>query len=100
VPARDREGRGRVIKRGPADLVFFCEAFQYVDRPVEAIAKLLETLRPGGRLCFTALRYGRDVQAAVRPSEPVYVGQKLLKILPERLRCKVVDVPTSALRYY
>lgn len=96
----DTDALDRVLKPGSADLVFFCEAFQYVERPLEVLRKLLEALRTGGRLCFTALRYGRDVQAGVRPSEPIYVGQKLIALLPQALGCRVVDVETSAMRYY
>ncbi|MBV8189191.1 MAG: methyltransferase domain-containing protein, partial [Alphaproteobacteria bacterium] len=96
----DNDSLAQVVKPGAADLVFFCEAFQYVERPVEAIRKLLQSLRPGGRLCFTALRYGRDVHAGVRPSEPIYVGESFIGTLPQRLSCLVVDVQTSAMRYY
>ena len=42
----------------------------------------------------------RDVQAGVRPSEPIYVGQKLITLLPDALGCRIVDVQTSAMRYY
>lgn len=96
----DTESLDRVVKPGSADVVFFCEAFQYVDRPLDVLRKLMGALRPGGRLCFTALRYGRDVQAGVRPSEPIYVGKKLIALLPDALSCRVVDVGTSAMRYY
>lgn len=96
----DADPMDRVVKTDSADLVFFCEAFQYLEHPMAAMRKLLGALRPGGRLCFTALRYGRDVQAGVRPSEPIYVGQKLIALLPDALGCRLVDVQTSAMRYY
>lgn len=96
----DEDLLDRVVRPGSADLIFFCEAFQYVERPLEVLRKLVGALRTGGRLCFTALRYGRDVQAGVRPSEPIYVGRKLITLLPNALNCRVVDVETSAMRYY
>jgi SAM-dependent methyltransferase len=89
-----------IVKQASADVAFFCEAFQYVEKPCEVIRKLLRALKPGGRLCFTALRYGRDVQAGVRPSEPIYVGQKWLEGLSESAGCRVLDVEVSPMRYY
>jgi len=82
------------------DFIAFCEAFEHVERPLDALEKLLSVLRPGGRLYFTAQRYGSDVQAAVRPGEPIYIGEKVVKDLPRRLGCRVLDVKTSGMRYY
>ncbi|MGE5268697.1 MAG: class I SAM-dependent methyltransferase [Thiohalocapsa sp.] len=82
------------------DFITFCEAFEHVERPLEALRKLLVALRPGGRLYFTAQRYGRDVQAAIRPEEPIYIGERVVKELPERLGCRIVDLRTSSMRYY
>jgi 2-polyprenyl-3-methyl-5-hydroxy-6-metoxy-1,4-benzoquinol methylase len=84
---------------GSVDFISFCEAFEHVERPIDGLRKLLAVLRPGGRLFFTAQRYGSDVQAAVRPGEPIYVAQKVIDELP-RLGCRVVDVTTSGTRYF
>lgn len=96
----DNDDLSQFVKPGSVDFITFCEAFEHVERPLDALAKLLVTLRPGGRLYFTAQRYGTDVQAAVRPGEPIYIGEKVMKELPERLGCRVVDVTTSSMRYY
>lgn len=96
----DNDDLGQFVKPGSVDFVTFCEAFEHVERPLDALAKLLVTLRPGGRLYFTAQRYGTDVQAAVRPGEPIYIGEKVLNELPQRLGCQVVNVTTSGMRYY
>lgn len=96
----DNDDLNQFVTAGSVDFITFCEAFEHVERPLDALQKLLVTLRPGGRLYFTAQRYGHDVQAAVRPGEPIYIGEKVMKELPDRLRCKVIDVTTSGMRYY
>ena len=65
-----------------------------------ACKELLRVLRPGGRLFFTAQRYGEDVQAAVRPGEPIYIGPKVVSDLPQQLGCRIVSTTTSSMRYY
>lgn len=89
-----------VVEPNSIDFITFCEAFEHVERPLDALRKLLAVLRPGGRLYFTAQRYGTDVQAAVRPGEPIYIGEKVVKEIPQRLGCRIVDVSTSGMRYY
>jgi SAM-dependent methyltransferase len=96
----DNDDLAAVIGPEMVDFIAFCEAFEHVERPLDALRKLLSVLRPGGRMYFTAQRYGRDVQAAVRPGEPIYIGEKLLAELPQRLQCRVLDVSRSGMRYY
>lgn len=96
----DNDDLGARVEPESVDFITFCEAFEHVERPLDALEKLLTTLRPGGRLYFTAQRYGHDVQAAVRPGEPIYIGEKVLNDLPKRLGCRVIDVTTSSMRYY
>lgn len=96
----DNDDLNAIVEAGSVDFITFCEAFEHVERPLDSLQKLLVTLRPGGRMYFTAQRYGPDVQAAVRPGEPIYIGDKVMKELPSRLGCKVVDVTTSGMRYY
>lgn len=96
----DNDDLGQFVEPESVDFITFCEAFEHVERPLDALAKLLVTLRPGGRLYFTAQRYGADVQAAVRPGEPIYIGEKVMSELPQRLGCRVVNVTTSGMRYY
>jgi SAM-dependent methyltransferase len=96
----DNDDLNQFVEPSSVDFITFCEAFEHVERPLDALHKLLVTLRAGGRLYFTAQRYGPDVQAAVRPGEPIYIGEKVMKELPSRLGCKVVDVTTSGMRYY
>lgn len=96
----DNDDLGQFVTPECVDFITFSEAFEHVERPLDALTKLLRTLRPGGRLYFTAQRYGTDVQSAVRPGEPIYIGEKVMMDLPERLGCRVVDVTTSGMRYY
>ena len=96
----DTDDIGKIAPPDSVDFICFCEAFEHVDRPLDALRKLLTVLRPGGRLFFTAQRYGRDVQAAVRPGEPIYIGEKVMNELPRRLNCRILDATTSGTRYY
>lgn len=89
-----------IVPDGSVDFISFCEGFEHVERPLAALHKLLAALRPGGRLFFTAQRYGEDVRAAVRPGEPIYIGERLASELPLRLNCRVVAKTTSQTRYY
>ena len=93
----DLEG---IAKPDSVDFITFCEAFEHMEHPLEVLKKLVKALRPGGRLFFTAQRYGKDATGPVRPSEHFYVGRKLIDQLPDRLGCRVVDVTTSNMRYY
>ena len=96
----DNDDPQRIVQPGTVDFISFCEAFEHVERPLDALRKLVGLLRPGGRLFFTAQRYGTDVQAAVRPGEPIYIGEKLMAELPSRVGCRQVSLSTSAMRYY
>ncbi len=96
----DNDDLQAIVPRGTVDFVILAEAFEHVERPLDALAKLLGVLRPGGRLYFTAQRYGADVQASVRPGEPIYIGEALIEELPRRLGCTIVDKWTSGTRYF
>ena len=89
-----------ILEANSVDFISFCEAFEHVERPLDGLRKLVAALRPGGRLFFTAQRYGEDVQAAVRPGEPIYIGAKLVSELPRHLGCRIVSTTTSRMRYY
>lgn len=89
-----------IVPRDSADFVMFAEAFEHSERPLDALVKLLNVLRPGGRLFFTAQRYGADVQAPIRPGEPIYIGETLVEDLPRRLGCSIAETWTSGARYF
>ena len=78
----------------------FCEAFEQVEHPLRVLRNLVGVLKLGGRLFFTAQRYGRDARGPVRPSELVYLGAKGIEQLAGWLGCRVVDVSDSNMRYY
>lgn len=96
----DSDDLTSVVPRDSVDFVIFAEAFEHVESPLDALAKLLDVLRPGGRLYFTAQRYGPDVQASVRPGEPIYISETLVEELPRRLDCTVADMWTSGASYF
>jgi len=96
----DNDDPKQIVAPGTVDFISFCEAFEHVERPLDALRKLTGLLRPGGRLFFTAQRYGTDVQAAIRPGEPIYIGEKLMSELPSRVECRQVSLSTSTMRYY
>jgi SAM-dependent methyltransferase len=96
----DTHDLAALIAPDRADFVNFCEGFEHVAQPLDVLRKLVSVLRPGGRLYFTAQRYGSGVRAAVRPGEPIYIGDKLVHELPDRLGCRVVNLTMSAMRYH
>jgi SAM-dependent methyltransferase len=96
----DNDDLNSLVPRDSIDFAIFAEAFEHVDRPIDALRKLLDVLRPGGRLYFTAQRYGTDVQASVRPGKPIYIGEALVEELPRRLACTIVDRWSSGTRYF
>jgi len=96
----ERDDLNSVVERDSVDFVTFCEAFEHMERPLDVLKKLLTVVRPGGRLFFTAQRYGRDANGPVRPDEHVYIGETVLAQLPGQLSCRVLDLAMSNLRYY
>lgn len=90
----------RIVPARNVDFISFLDGFRLVERPLDALAKLLGVLRPGGRLFFTARRYGADVQSTVEPDEPFYIGDTVVSELPGRLGCRLVDNVLSDTRYY
>jgi SAM-dependent methyltransferase len=96
----DADDLEAIVPSASVDFISFCEGFEHVEQPLEALRKLLTALRTGGRLYFTAQRYGMDVRAAVRPGEPIYIGDKVVSELPEWLGCRLLSRTTSATRYH
>jgi len=96
----DRDDHRALIDSGTIDFVTLYEAFEHVERPLGALARLLDMLRVGGRLYFTAQRYGSDVKLAVRPGEPIYIGPKMLDLLPKLLPCRLLNVKATGARYF
>ncbi len=96
----DNDDLAEVIGEDKVDFITFCEAFEQMEHPLRVLKKLLDVLRPGGRLFFTAQRYGSDARGPIRPAEQVYLGAKLVGQLPERLECQVIHVGSSNMRYY
>jgi len=96
----DSDDIDKVVGRDQVDFITFCEAFEQVDHPLRVLRKLVGVLKPGGRLFFTAQRYGSDASGPVRPAEQVYLGAKGIEQLTLRLGCRVVAVSNSNMRYY
>lgn len=96
----DRDDHRPIVPPGSADIVSFFEAFEHVERPLGTLARLLDMLRPGGRLYFTAQRYGADVKLAIRPGEPIYIGPKVVEAMPRLLPCTLHDVALNGSRYF
>jgi SAM-dependent methyltransferase len=95
----DRDADRAVVAPGSADLISFQEAFEHVERPLAAVAKLLDMLRPGGRLYFSAQRYGDDVNLAILAGEPIYIGPRVVELIPKLLPCTLVDGEKYGARY-
>jgi len=59
---------------GMFDFIAFCEAFEHVEYPRNAIHSLANCLNSGGRLFFTAQAPGGGLP--IRPEEPIYSTER------------------------
>jgi SAM-dependent methyltransferase len=70
------------------DFVIFAEVFEHTFFPFKSIEQLVRTLRPGGRLYFTAQR--NDQTLPVRPSENQCITELGLKKIIVKLECRML----------
>jgi SAM-dependent methyltransferase len=96
----DRDDHRAILSPASMDIVSFYEAFEHVERPLGVLARLLDLLRPGGRLFFSAQRYGEDVKLAIRPGEPIYIGPRAIELIPQLLPAHTVNVEATGSRYF
>lgn len=96
----DRDDIHQHIAPDSIDFIVFFEAYEHVEKPMAALRKLMSVLRPGGRIFFSAQRYGKDVMLAIRPGEPIYIGQILVDSLEQRLNCRLVESKTTGSRFF
>jgi len=96
----DKDDPQAFIPENSVDFISFFEAFEHVQSPLVVLGKMLDLLRLGGRIYFSAQRYGVDVNLSIRPGEPIYIGSRLLELLPEIFGCIVVNVATAGSRYF
>jgi len=87
----DHDDLDSLVAPGSADFVIFQEAFEHVRDPIGVLRKLLRMLRSGGRLHFTAQRYGEDNELQIRVGEPIFINDQALKYIVEQLDAKVHD---------
>lgn len=71
----DLEDLSAVLAPGSIDFILFYEAFEHVRSPLTVLRKLVQALRPGGRLHFTAQYYGPKNELQVRVGEPIYIDR-------------------------
>jgi SAM-dependent methyltransferase len=70
------------------DFVIFAEIFEHTFFPFKSMEQLVRTLRPGGRLYFTAQR--NDPKLPVRPSENQCMTQLGLTTIVQKLQCRML----------
>jgi SAM-dependent methyltransferase len=85
----DLDDLDRIVAPGSVDFVLFYEAFEHVRQPLTVLKKLMRTLRPGGRLHFTAQYYGPASELQVRVGEPIYIDRHGLDWLVSQLDGKI-----------
>ena len=76
------------LESGSVDFVIFAEIFEHTFFPFRSMSQLVRTLRPGGRLYFTAQR--QDPKLPIRPSENQCITELGLSTIVEKLGCHVV----------
>ena len=80
------------IPDGWADFIIFQEAFEHVRAPVLVTQKLMRMLRKGGRLHFTAQRYGADNELQIRVEEPIFINETTLDYVVRATGAKLAEV--------
>ena len=85
----DRDDLDSLVAPGSVDFVIFQEAFEHVRDPIGVLRKLLRMLRSGGRLHFTAQRYGEDNELQIRVGEPIFISDQTVKYIVGQLDAKV-----------
>lgn len=96
----DNDSIAANFEENSIDFVAFFEAFEHVSSPLNALKKLIWTLRPGGRIFFSAQRYGNDCSLPIRPGEPIYIGEKFIDEMDDWLDCKTIEVVRSGSRFF
>lgn len=96
----DNDSISNNFEANSIDFIAFFEAFEHVAWPVRALEKLISVLRPGGRIFFSAQRYGSDVNLAIRPGEPIYIGEKFIDEMDDMLGCDTIDVVRNGSRFF
>lgn len=91
----DLDDLGAIVPPGSVDFILFYEAFEHVREPLTVLKKLVEMLRPGGRLHFTAQFYGPESSLQVRVGEPIYLDRHGLDWVISQLDVKVVDIAVN-----
>jgi SAM-dependent methyltransferase len=76
------------LDSGSVDFVIFSEIFEHTFFPFRSMNQLVRTLRPGGRLYFTAQRNDRALP--VRPSENQCITELGLTTIIKKLECRAV----------
>lgn len=79
-----------IVPDGSADFVIFSEAFEHVISPFACLRRLVNMLKPGGRLFFSAQRM--DPELPIRPGENHCLSKQGLDLIISRLNCAPVSV--------
>lgn len=81
-----------LIEPGSVDFILLYEAFEHVRQPLTVLRKLIDLLRRGGRLHFTAQYYGPESSLPVRVGEPIYIDRHGLDWVVSQLDVRLHDL--------
>jgi SAM-dependent methyltransferase len=87
----DRDDLDFVADPGTVDFVLLEEAFEHVRSPMVVMRKMVRMLKPGGRMHFTAQRYG-DNELPIRVGEPIYINDDTLEWVVKSLGLEMVEI--------
>lgn len=80
-----------------ADFIIFSEAFEHMRDALFVMRGIVEALRPGGRVFFSAQALGTELP--IRPSESIYVTSHTVTVLLSRLGLSVLEARCEAGRW-
>lgn len=88
----------KFVKESSVDFIVFSEAFEHMFDSLNVMRKLVKTLKPKGRIFFSAQALNGSLP--IRPGETLYITEGGVNILSELLGCKVVDLNKRHDRFF
>ena len=81
-----------------ADFVVFSEAFEHMRYAGDTMARLMQLLRPGGRIFFSAQALGEGLP--VRPAETIYINEHGLMVMACQIGMRILKTEMRSGRFF
>jgi len=95
----DNDDMDRFVLPGTVDFVIFNESYEHVRNPTTTLRRLVRTLRPGGRIRFSAQAYGPEFDLQIRVGEPIFISAATLDWTIKNTATKLVNFVAAGKMY-